>query len=281
MFQRVVWLTGMPRSGTTWLSQILASHPDIRLKFCPLFSYEFKNQLDDNSSAEAWRALLRKVYETRSDYLDQNYLRRDGNVPHFAERRDQPSILAIKSTRFHHLTPGLIDKCPEIKWIGVARNPCAAIHSWLSNPLEFPAGADPKLEWRTGACRKQGLGEFWGFEDWKAVTGMFLDLNARYPGRFRLIRYETFVSSAVAETRALFDWLGLDLPDQTLDFLQLSQTTHRDHRRAVFKLPSATQTWREALDPEIRAAIEEDLAGSPLAAFLEPAPNLGAQRVAR
>ena len=281
MFQRVVWLTGMPRSGTTWLSQILASHPDIRLKFCPLFSYEFKNQLDENSSAEAWRELLRKVYATRSDYLDQDHLRRDGNVPHFAKRRADPSTLAIKSTRFHHLTPGLIEKCPEVRWIGVVRNPCAAIHSWLSNPLEFPAGADPMLEWRTGACRKQGLGEFWGFEDWKAVTGMFLDLNARYPGRFRLIRYETFVSSAVAETRALFDWLGLDLPDQTLDFLKLSQTTHRDHRRAVFKLPSATQTWREALDPEIRAAIEEDLAGSPLAAFLEPAPNLGAQRVAR
>jgi len=160
LFDRIVWLTGMPRSGTNWVSQIMASHPDIRMKFCPLFSYEFKNLLDENSSAEEGRDLFRKVYETKGNFLDQEHLRQDGNVPSFRERRKNPRVLAIKSNRFHHLTPGIIQKCPEILWIGLVRNPCAAIHSWLSNPLEFPSGADPTSEWRSGSCRKQQTSEF-------------------------------------------------------------------------------------------------------------------------
>ncbi len=152
MFKNVVWITGMPRSGTNWLSQIFASHPDVRLKLCPLFSYEFKNALDEKSSALMWRTLLKNVYHTESEYLDQEYLRREGHVPTFEQKNERPSMLVIKSTRFHNLTPGLLKKCPEIKWVGIVRNPCASIYSWISNPLEFPNSADPYTDWRTD-CR--------------------------------------------------------------------------------------------------------------------------------
>lgn len=243
------------------------------MKFCPLFSYEFKNLLDENSPAEQWRDLFRKVYLTRSDYLDQEYLRRNGNVPVFPERSTDPLVLAIKSNRFHHLTPGLIEKCPEIRWIALVRNPCAAIHSWLTNPLEFPAGADPALEWRTGSCRKQQPGEFWGFEDWKTVTSMFLDLEQRFPDRLRIFRYEAFVRGAEVQTRRMFSWLGLELPEQTREFLHLSQTAHVDHRRAVFKDPATTERWRRDLDPVIRTAIERELAGGDLSAFMNTPPD--------
>ena len=43
---KIVWISGMPRSGTTWLSQIFAASPAVRMKACPLFSYEFKNILN-------------------------------------------------------------------------------------------------------------------------------------------------------------------------------------------------------------------------------------------
>ena len=67
------WISGMPRSGTTWLSQIFASCVDVRMKFCPLFSYEFKNILDENSSSIQWEKLFSDVYQTKSEYLDQEY----------------------------------------------------------------------------------------------------------------------------------------------------------------------------------------------------------------
>jgi hypothetical protein len=273
MFQKIVWLTGMPRSGTNWLSQIFASHPDVRLKFCPLFSYEFKNALDKNSSASEWRELFTKVYRTKGDYLDQEYLRRKGFVPTFAQKNKNPSLLVIKSTRFHNLTPGLLEKCPEIKWIGIVRNPCASIFSWISNPLEFPSDADSYSEWRTGQCRKNGPGEFWGFEGWKMVASMFLSFENKFPDRFRILSYKSLVQSVQEQTRSMFAWLGLNFPEQTAYFLRDSQGRHVGHQRAVFKSPASTERWRRELDPKIKAAIMEELTDTPLARFLAPRPS--------
>lgn len=273
MFKKVIWLTGMPRSGTNWLSQIIFSHPDVRLKFCPLFSYEFKNELDENSEADEWRHLFKKVYKTKSEYLDQEYLRREGLIPTFSQRNPNPSVLAIKSTRFHNLTHGLLKKCPDIIWVAIVRNPNACIHSWLSNKLEFPADADPLTEWRSGACRKNGPGEFWGFEDWKFVTSMFLELEAKYPDRFRILRYETLVQSAQRQTQLLFDWLGFDFPKQTFDFLSVSQDMHNNHSRSVFKLPSTIDRWLLELDTQISNQIIKELKDTPLSVFLQSGSN--------
>jgi hypothetical protein len=269
MFQKIVWITGLPRSGTNWLSQIFASHPDVRLKFCPLYSYEFKNALDENSSAKEWRELLKQVYYKKGDYLDQKYLRRDGYVPTFEQRNETPSVLVIKSTRFHNLTRGLMEKCPEINWVAIVRNPFASIYSWLTNPFEFPPDADPKTEWRTGKCRKDGPGEFWGFEDWKVVSSMFLELEKTYPKRFLILPYESLVDYAQKQTRSLFSWVGLNFPEQTAAFLRASQEKHVNHQRAVFKTPSSTERWRRKLDPEIRRAIVAELEGSLLTRFSE------------
>jgi hypothetical protein len=268
MYKKIVWLSGMPRSGTTWLSQIFASHPDVRLKFCPLFSYEFKNALDESSSAEEWEKLFQQVYHTESEYLDQEYLRRKGYVPKFKLKNEKPSVLVIKSTRFHNLTQSLLQKCPEIKWVGIVRNPCASIYSWLNNKLEFPADADPRTEWRTGNCRKTDLGEFWGFEDWKKVNTMFLDLGNRYQDSFRVLRYNHLVRHALNETNKLFSWIGLDLPEQTKTFLAQSQTSNVTHRRSVFKAPLWTERWKKNLDPEIRFQIEREIIGTNLEIFL-------------
>jgi len=215
-----------------------------------------------------WDEFFRKVYVTESEYLDQEYLRKKGYVPKFENKNESPSVLAIKSTRFHNLTEGLIDKCPQMKWVALVRNPCAAINSWLSNPLEFPDGADPQVEWRTGKCRKNDLGEFWGFDDWIKVTSLHIKLANQYPERFRLAKYESYVSQLQKEVNELYKWLGLELHKQTLDFIKKSQNTHVEHERAVYKSPVKTQRWRHELDPEIVNAIESELSGTELEQFL-------------
>lgn len=266
--KNIVWIAGMPRSGTNWIGQIFASHPSVRYKLCPLFSYEFKNALDEHSSAAAWSALLQATYDTRSDYLDQDYLRRDALIPDFPEREDAPPLLAIKSTRYHHLLPCLLDLVSNAQVIGIVRDPRATIHSWLANPLEFPANADPNAEWRSGNCRKTAVGEYWGFDDWKAVTSLYLDLARRYPKRFHLARYEQWVQTPAAYTARMLEALGLTLHPQTETFLQASRVEHSSHPRAVFKHPSVTTRWAGKLDPTISAAIVAELEGTPLASFL-------------
>lgn len=269
MFEKVVWLTGMPRSGTNWASQIFASHPDVRVKFCPLFSYAFKDACDENSSVEEWQDLFRKVYSTQDEYLDQEYLRKDGLVPAFSEKEQKPLILCIKSTRYHHLIPRLVEMLPNFQVVALIRNPAASIHSWLTNPHEFPADADPASEWRTGHCRKTGSGEFWGFDDWKSVTRQQLRLARNFPDRVKTVVYEDLVRDAAGETEEVFEWLGLRPHPQTNAFLAESQSTHRSHKRAVFKEPSAAERWMNEIDPGIRYTIGRELVGSALARFCD------------
>ncbi|RJP38315.1 MAG: sulfotransferase [Desulfobacteraceae bacterium] len=267
MMENIIWLTGMPRSGTTWISQIFASHPDIRVKFCPLFSYSFKNALDESATQAQWQDLFSKVFVTKDEFMDQEHLRKKGLVPAFAKNPD-PKTLLIKSNRFHHLTEGILKKCPDIKFISIVRHPCAVIHSWLSNPLEFPAGEDPKRQWRSGACRKTGSGEFWGFDDWKKVSLMHLRLASEWPARFFIQRYEKFLKDPLKTSQVLFDGLDLDLTQATRDFILTSQNRHDNRRRSVFRDPAKLPDWKTGLDQQIAAQIYTELKDTEFSVFL-------------
>ena len=203
----VVWLTGMPRSGTTWVSQFFAASPHIRVKFCPLFSYAFKNSMTENNDADSWCSFFKRVYETSDDYMDQIYLSKSGLIPEFRNKDEDPGTLLIKSNRQHHLTESLMVKMTELRMIALIRNPLATINSWICNPTEFPPDADPLQEWRTGSCRKNGVGEFWGFDDWKSITLMHLALEKKFPGRFFIHTYEEIIQDPYEQARLMYQRL--------------------------------------------------------------------------
>lgn len=265
----VAWLSGMPRSGTTWLSQIFASSPQVRLKFCPLFSYEFKHALNDKSTTEDWRQFFGNVYRTPSLYMDQEHLRTKGLVPEFNVKHANPENLLIKSNRFHHLIPNLLELVPDAKVIYLVRHPAATIHSWLSNPTEFPTSADPADEWRSGACRKTDIGEFWGFDDWKIVTLQALEMQRAYPDRMRILRYEALAKHPILEAKALFDYLGLTLSSSTIDFINESRSRHDPNKRSVFKKAGPDIAWRHNLSESIINDIRKEIAGTALECFVE------------
>lgn len=267
MFERVVLAVGMPRSGTSWLSQIIDSSPDVRFRLSPLFSYEYKNRLCERSTRSEWMAVLEGAYESSNEFMDQSHRRSAGQYPTFLAKRADPPVLALKDTRFHNLTERALDLLDDLKVVALVRHPCGAIHSWLTAPREFPGGADPRSEWRSGAVRKTGYGEFWGFDDWKEITRQHLRLEQTHPDRFLLVRYEDLVREAGAQTRRLFDFLGLDVTEQTLRFLADSQATHVESEYAVYKRPEVKDRWRTGLDPDIRETILAEVAGTELERF--------------
>lgn len=264
---KIVWISGMPRSGTTWLSQIFASSPDVRLKSCPLFSYEFKMLLDEESTRGEWEKLFLDVYKTNSEYLDQEHLRKHGLVPHFRIKNSQPGYLAIKSNRFHNLTPNILALNPKLKFIYIVRHPCASIYSWLNDPREFPETADSMQEWRQGKCRKNSPGEFWGFDDWKAVTLQALAMESRFSDRFKIVRYECLVKECLKVSAQLFQFIGLEMSEQTIDFISSSSSKHDEDKHSVFKNPALLDTWSDKLDPVIVNEIYEDIIGTELEIF--------------
>lgn len=271
MYQRVVLAMGMPRSGTSWLGQILDSSPEVRYRLSPLFSYDLKNWLDPHSPREDWEKVFRGAYNSNNSFMQQTDRREAGLYPRFTEKMNNPPVLAIKDTRFHHLLPRALELFSSLKLVCIVRNPCGAIYSWLGTPREFPAWADPIREWRRGRCRKIGPAEFWGFEDWKAVTRRHLDLAKAYPERVMVLRYESLAADPAGETARMFDFLGLKPNPQTDAFLAACQARHEDDPYAVFKRPDVADRWRDetkGLSREIRDAILKDIQGTDLVEFL-------------
>jgi len=269
MYERLAAITGMPRSGTSWVGQIVDSSPDVRYKMSPLFSYEFKNQIRNGATRSDWEQVLRGAYRSENDFMNQTTRRKAGEYPTFATKQENPSLLVIKYNRFQNLTEEMLELLPEMKVFAVVRHPCGAIHSWLTAPKEFPPDADPLEHWRSGSAKKSGYGDFFGFDDWCWVTRLHVRLASEHPEQFRLVRYEEFVEDAEVNTRALFDWLELEYTKQTATFLRESQSTSIVGDYSVFRPPLVKDRWRSELQPRIRDAILSELEGTDLARFLQ------------
>ena len=261
----------MPRSGTSWLSQIFDSHPDVAFRLAPLFAYRFKDQVNAESDEDAWRAFFNQVYLASDDeFINQLDKRRLGHYPVFLDKEIAPSFMVIKDTRYHNLTVSILERFSDIRFIHIIRNPCAAINSWLKAPREFPQELDPLEHWRNGACRKTSEEEFWGFDDWIQVSKLYLDLQYRFPRQVKVIRYEDLVEMPDRVVKEMFDFVGLDLPDQTLDFLKISQASNVENEYAVFKnKKQVLNRWKTELYPVIINEIQSTLQDSVLYQFVK------------
>jgi hypothetical protein len=268
---QVISIHGVPRSGTSWLGNLFNSHPQVAYRHQPLFAYRFKDRISLDSTPAAIRQFLEELYNVTDDpfILD---LKRRRSLPEFwqqAHKAERPSHLVMKMVRYHHLIPHLMKSLPEIRIIGIVRHPCAVIHSWLQAPREFRPEWDPMQEWRYAPSKNAGrIEEFYGFEKWKEVANLFLELEQTHPDRFRLVRYEALVARPEEVTGRLFTFAGLTMHPQTLEFIRLSHSGHDPDPYAVRKRPDETQRWQHELDPRIAQAILTELRGTPLERFL-------------
>ncbi|MFC1484262.1 sulfotransferase [Candidatus Neomarinimicrobiota bacterium] len=269
MYEQIIVIVGMPRSGTSWLSQIIDSCQEVRFRLSPFFSYAFKNAVTETSTKEEYKAVFDGAYLAHDDFMEQTRNRERDHYPTFEQKNTDAEYLAIKMTRFHNLIPTMLKYFENMKMVAIVRHPCGVIHSWLTTPKEFPQNADPRVEWRTGKCRKTGPEEFWGFEDWKAVTRLHVQLEKEYPGNFFLMQYEDLVNEPVAITKELFRFLGLVYTSQAEEFLVDSQNRHDNDPYATFKHPGVKDRWRSSLQPQIQTEIIREIEQTDLERFLK------------
>lgn len=269
--KKIIWLTTMPRSGSTWVSQIFAASSSVKVKFCPLFSYTFKNKMSKKSTPQEWVEFFNKVFITSDEYMDQRHLTTKGLIPENIHNDHNQEILLIKSNRQHHLTESILKKLPNIQFVAIVRNPLSVINSWITNQTEFPANEDPLLQWRSGECRKKNnpVGEFWGFDDWIKVTQMHIQLAEKYPDRFNIYRYEDILASPFSMARTIFNTLDIDFSDEVKEFISLSRAKHSDNPRSVYKSKIDPNRWKKQLPPVIVNEIYNDIKGTSLERFLK------------
>ena len=268
MFRQVLAITGMPRSGTSWLAQIFNSAPDVRFRMEPIFSYAFKDAVGHHSTRESFANFFQNIYESNDAFMRQLDKRQSGQYPEFS-KEPNPKVLVFKTTRYHNIFQKMLAQNESLKMISIVRNPCGAINSWLNTPSEFTAtGSDPN-EWRHGKSRNQKEEEFWGFEDWKKATLLHLQLQREFSERFRVVRYEQLVNNPVSITRQLFEFCDIEFASQTRTFLDKSHGEHDERPYAVFKSKNVADKWRHQLSPQIIDEIHVDLRNSELEQFLQ------------
>ena len=263
-----LFLLGMPRSGTTWLSQIFESSPDFIVRLSPNYSWPLKNRLNLKSTREDWIASFSAALTTDDEFMTQRFRRVTGELSSFAPRSIQETKrLAIKDTRFHDLYWRCMEHFNEAQIIYLVRHPAGMLNSWWRSN-EFPPDAELATEWRDGACRKtEGPGEFWGFDDWCILTERYLALEEQEPKRFRVCRYEELVRNREHVSADLFDFAGCRLQRSTREFLRDSMSRHDDRSYAVFKNSSVIDRWRSELPKSIQQAIQIELSGTSLEKF--------------
>lgn len=266
----VISIHGAPRSGTSWLGKIFDSHPAVAYRFQPLFSYRFKNAISETSSSQEVENFLNDLYaETADEFILQLKQKSSGVHPNNLIKNTHASALVMKEVRYHYVIRALLKSVSGIKIIGIVRHPCGVINSWLKTPREFNHQWAPLDEWRLAPSKNQYRNEeYYGFEKWRELAAMFLELSSEYPDSFKLVRYEDLVREPMQTISELFVFCGLQMHIQTQEFLLASQTTEIDDPDTVFRKSDVAHRWKSELVYEIREAILNEIADTDLQIFL-------------
>ncbi|MEP1446570.1 MAG: sulfotransferase domain-containing protein [Paraglaciecola sp.] len=231
----------VPRSGSSWLGEIINSSPQVKYAFQPLFSYKFKGRLSTASTLKEIDSFYQDIEVTEDDFVTQIAGRQAGIKPLFT--KSQITHVAYKEVRYHYVLDNLLRQNPAQKVIALVRNPLSVLSSWKNAPKEFRAdlGWSFENEWKEANLKNQQKPEeYFGFDRWKETTLLFKRLTAQYPDKVRLIFYSDLVSNTEAIVKDIFNFVELDYSSQTQQFVAQSIKKEVVDTYSVYKQKQGT-----------------------------------------
>ncbi|MEJ2604038.1 MAG: tetratricopeptide repeat protein [Gammaproteobacteria bacterium] len=233
--QRPVFVLGMPRSGTTLVEQILASHPDVH----GAGELDTLRRLEGAIAASigggaVYPECMREVSTAViSDYADRYLAELD--------RHDATAPRVTDKTPSNFLRIGLIRTLlPAARIIHVRRDPR---DTCVSNYLHyFATGNEFSFD-------LQELGRF--YLEYERLMAHWESL---FPDGMLTVQYEELLADQESVSRRMVDYLGLEWDDACLAFYRTDRPVHTfsslQVRRPVYR--SAVGRWelyREQLQP--------------------------------
>jgi hypothetical protein len=249
-----------PRSGSSWLGQILNSSRKVCFRFQPLFSYAFKDYLNEKSSQEDISTFFEKIAKSNDDFLIQSDKVDNGKYPSFSKDNKFTHIV-YKEVRYHNIIKNMMIEDKDLLVIGLVRSPYAVIDSFLRSPREFrkDLGWDEE-EWKYAMKKNLDKSEeFFGYEKWKEVYLIFNDLKEKFNDRFCLIYYDDLIKNPLNEVEKIFNFCNLEMNKQTIKFIKDSKSAELESVYSVFRNKLNDNKWKNTLNKNIYTEICNDL----------------------
>tara|TARA_R110002124_G_scaffold280092_1_gene453170 strand:- start:9216 stop:10025 length:810 start_codon:yes stop_codon:yes gene_type:complete len=243
-----VAIFGVPRSGTSWLGQIFNSSTEVTYRYQPIFSYSFDGKLSKDSSNEEIRKFHSDLLKTDDPFVCQKQNISGNSTPGF--KKTDIKFLAWKEVRYLEIIENLIQKS-DTKVIGIVRHPCGVIKSWMKAPKEFNSDWDILEEWRYAYKKNKNRHDYYGFEKWIETTRMFIEIRNKYPSQFEIVRYENLLQSTETIVTGLFEFCGIPLDEQTLNFINDSTSKSSDDPYDVYRKNKRANEWKDELPKEV------------------------------
>ncbi len=268
--RHLVWMVGSPRSGTTWLLNLLRAHPRIKTMDEPLIGAHlgFPASVTVGTVArsprvgEASRAL--DVFGGHDDYFFSGKYESAWREPlrrlvlgrmlaqfHDLGGRDGTDFLVVKEPHGSEAADLLTKALPASRLLVVVRDPRDVVDSvldalqsgsWASDLATLDDSADTRARFVEDYTRL-----------WLERTNVVFAACRGLPSDQQLLlRYEDLLADPNAGIRSCLGWLGLEVPDsidehvERLSFGQLSAEVKGPGRFARAATPGL---WRQNLDP--------------------------------
>jgi tetratricopeptide (TPR) repeat protein len=233
-----IFIVGLPRSGSTLLEQILASHSQVEgtqeLPEIGTLALELSGRRRDEEPGR-YPGVLAEMDADQFRAMGQRFIDRT----RIQRKTDRPFFIDKMPNNFEHI--GLIRTIlPRAKFIDARRHPLGACFSGFTQHFARGQNFTYSLD---------DLGLY--YRDYVELMAHF---DAVLPGAVHRVIYETVVEETEAEVRRLLDYCGLPFEDRCLRFWETERAVRtassEQVRRPIFR--EGLDHWRNYepwLDP--------------------------------
>lgn len=254
---RKLALFSVPRSGSSWLGEIINSVPSVIYKFQPNFAYSFPYELTETTTKVEIETFYKHLLECDDEFVNGR-LTISGKSRSLSFEKNNLQTIFFKETHYLNIIENLIQNS-DTKVIGLVRSPFAVINSWLNIPKEFNPDWSVKDQWLNAELKnEQKPTHFFGYNQWKRACFLFLDFKLKYPNQFILINYNDLLTETFQTVSDLFSFGDLPYTKQTENFLKNSTEHEGLDDYSVFKKKKDDYEWRHKLPHFIEHAIKTD-----------------------